>query len=118
MSAGLHFNPNIGLGARFPSGEENAFLADALRAGLKIYHVPITICVAEENSKISQDRPISVYLTDMGASHHCIYKMWSPLFSLAFVLLKKRTIFPEVPVLRAYSWMIKGKRLYKKSIKE
>lgn len=118
MSAGLRFNPNIGLGTRFPSGEENAFLADALRAGLKIYHIPVTICVAEENSKIGQGRPASVYLTDMGASHHCIYKMWSPLFSLAFVLLKKRILFPEVPVLKAYSWMLKGKKLYKQTIKE
>lgn len=118
MSAGLRFNPNIGLGARFPSGEENAFLADALRAGLKIYHVPITICVAEENSKISQERPVSVYLTDMGASHHCIYKSWSPLFSLAFVLLKKRSIFPEISTIKAYKWMLNGKKLYKQIFKE
>ena len=118
LSAGLRFNPNIGLGARFPSGEENAFLADALRAGLKIYHVPVTICVAEENCKISQDRPISTYLTDMGASHHCIYRLWSPLYSLAFVLIKHRKLVPDVPIHKAYSWVLRGKRLYKKSIKE
>lgn len=118
ISAGLRFNPNIGLGARFPSGEENAFLADALRAGLKIYHVPITICVAEENCKITKERPVSVYLTDMGASHYCIYKYWSPLFSLAFALLKKRTIFPEISAFTAYKWMLNGKRLYKETIKE
>ena len=118
LKAGLRFNTYIGLGARFPSGEENAFLADALRAGLKIYHVPVTICVAEEESKISQERPVSVYLTDMGASHHCIYKAWSPLYSLGFVLLRRKKFFPEVSAMKAFGYMLKGKRLYKQYVKE
>ena len=40
IDKGIKFNNIIGLGTKFPSGEENAFLADALRAGLKIYHIP------------------------------------------------------------------------------
>lgn len=37
------FNENFGLGSKYLSGEENIFLNDCLKAGLKIIHVPICI---------------------------------------------------------------------------
>ena len=116
--AGICFNNNIGLGTAFPSGEENAFLADAVRAGLKIYHVPQTICVAEEAFKVTDSYDVFKYLEDKGASFHCIYKNTFPLYALAFIVLKKKTIFKEVSIIKAFSLMCKGKKKYIKSTKE
>ncbi len=118
IDAGVSFNNNIGLGTSFPSGEENAFLADALRAGLKIYHVPQTICVAEEAKKINDDYNVEKYLTDKGASFYCIYKSMFPLYSMAFILLKKKSIFKDISILKAFFLMLKGKKKYIKSTKE
>ncbi len=118
IASGVRFNNNIGLGTPFPSGEENAFLADALRKGLKIYHVPVTICVAEEEFKINDDYKIDSYLTDKGASFYCIYKGMFPLYALAFIVLKKKSIFKDISIFKAFLLMLKGKSLYKKQIKE
>lgn len=114
----ISFNNNIGLGTDFPSGEENAFLADALRAGLKIYHVPQTICVAQEAVKINEGYDVFKYLEDKGATFYCIYKNMFPVYSLAFIVLKKKSIFKDVSIFKAFSLMCKGKRKYIKSIKE
>lgn len=118
VGAGIRFNNNIGLGTQFPSGEENAFLADALRAGLKIYHIPVTICVAEEDKKINASYDVSTYLIDKGASFYCIYKSSFPMYALAFILLKKKSHFKNISVLKAFFLMLEGKKKYKKHIKE
>ncbi len=118
LDAGIQFNNNIGLGTAFPTGEENAFLADALRAGLKIYHVPKTICVAQEAERITETYDMSDYIMDKGASYHCIYKKMFPLYSIAFIILKKKSIFKDVSVIKAFSLMCKGKKKYKEATKE
>ncbi len=118
VETGITFNNKIGLGTEFPTGEENAFLADALRAGLKIYHVPKTICVAQEAERITDTYDISDYLVDKGAAFYCIYKKMFPLYALAFIVLKKKSIFKEVSIFKAFSLMCKGKRKYIESTKE
>lgn len=118
LSAGISFNNNIGLGTSFPTGEENAFLADALRAGLKIYHVAATICVAEEAERITESYDVSAFLMDKGASYHCIYKKMFPAYALAFIVLKKKSIFKDISILKAFLLMCKGRKKYIKSVKE
>ena len=110
--AGIKFNNAIGLGTKFPSGEENAFLADALRAGLKIYHVPQTICYAVEEHGVTDDSQLDRYLMTKGAAYHCIYKNLFFLYSLGFIILKKNTLFKNISVRRAIDHMKRGKRAY------
>ncbi len=113
LKAGIKFNNEIGLGTNFPTGEENAFLADALRAGLKIYHYPKTICYAVEAHTLNDVKDIKNYLIAKGGAYHCIYKKWFWLFSLGFILLKKRSLFKDVSIFKAYKWMKQGKKQYK-----
>lgn len=113
--AGLSFCPRLGLGAEFGSGEENAFLADALRAGLTIWYVPETICYLlpdpPERVKWQQgfDRD---YFVKRGACFFRIYGHGCDLFSAAFLLLKKRNVFRQVPIIQAWQWMREGKKLF------
>ena len=118
LNAGISFNNNIGLGTSFPTGEENAFLADALRAGLKIYHVAATICVAEEAERITESYDISAFLMDKGASYHCIYKKMFPVYALAFIVLKKKSIFKDISILKAFLLMCRGRKKYIEATKE
>ena len=113
INAGLSFNNEIGLGTSFPSSEENAFLADALRAGLRIYHVPKTICLAIEAHGLQNEECLQDYLITKGAAFHCIYKRWFWLFSLGFIVMKKRSLFRGVSIRQAYKWMKTGRRQYK-----
>ena len=47
-SVELCFDERFGLGAEFPTGEENIFLIDALHKGLKILYLPIPIVIHPE----------------------------------------------------------------------
>lgn len=112
LNAKILFNNEIGLGTEFPTGEENAFLADALRAGLKIYHYPKTICYAVEAHDLHDDKDLKQYLIGKGAAYHCIYKRNFWLYALGFIILKKRSLFRNVSIFQAYAWMKQGKRDY------
>lgn len=115
FDANLSFCSLLGLGAKYGACEENAFLADALRAGLTIWYVPETICYLRPDSPervkwqqgFNQD-----YFVKRGACFYRIYRKAFTLFSIVFLLLKKRSIFREVPIIRAWKWMREGKKLY------
>ena len=118
---GLYFDSLLGLGSVFCAGEENAFLADCLRAKLKIVYVPQVICYsppATENNKKWKTGFDKDYFIKRGACFYRIYKIAFLFFTLAFVLLKKRTVFKNVPFFKAIGWMCEGKREYKKAAKE
>lgn len=113
--AKLSFCPLLGLGAKYGACEENAFLADALRAGLTIWYVPETICYLRpdppERVKWQQGFDED-YFRKRGACFYRIYRGAFALFSIAFLLLKKRTVFRDVPIARAWKWMREGKKLF------
>lgn len=43
----IHFDTRFGLGAKYPSGEENIFLIDTMKKGYKISYVPMVIAYHE-----------------------------------------------------------------------
>lgn len=111
----LRFDPLLGLGAEFGSGEENAFLADALRAGLIIQYVPQTICYTEpdtEERKKWKNGFDEDYFVKKGA---CFYRIYGKLFfplSLGFIVTKRRGLFRNVSTLKAFKWMCDGRKKY------
>jgi glycosyltransferase involved in cell wall biosynthesis len=44
-NSNIKFDEEFGLGATFPTGEENIFLTDALNKGLKILYIPIPVVI-------------------------------------------------------------------------
>ncbi len=118
--AGLKFDTLLGLGAKFKSGEENAFLADALRAGLKIQYIPWTMCYSlpdETREKWTSGFDKNYFLSK-GACYYRIYKNYYIFFSFAFILFKKMGVFKNVAFFKALGWMLQGKKLYLKEKKE
>jgi hypothetical protein len=80
--------------------------------------VPVTICVAREDLKINESYGVQKYLVDKGAVFYCIYKKMFPLYALAFVVLKKKSLFKDVSFFKCFSLMCKGRKKYIKSVKE
>lgn len=116
-SANLQFCTLLGVGARFGSSEENAFLADALRAGLNIQYVPQTICYLQETPEERvkwQNGFDKDYFVKRGACFHRIYKGAFLPFAVAFLLLKKRNLFRDVPIFSAFRWMLMGRKEFKR----
>ena len=119
--AGLRFDPLLGLGAQFGSSEENAFLADALRAGLHIHYVPETICYCiedQEDRRKWTDGFNRDYFVKRGACFSRIYGWLYLPMSAAFVVLKKRSLFRNIPLFSALRWMWEGKHEYRRMKKE
>lgn len=115
--AKISFCPLLGLGAKYGACEENAFLADALRAGLTIWYVPETICYLRPDppERVKWQQGFNQdYFVQRGACFYRIYRKGFALFSLAFLLLKKRSIFRNVPIVSAWKWMQEGKKLFQK----
>lgn len=115
LDANLSFCTLLGLGAKYEACEENAFLADALRAGLTIWYVPETICYLRpdppERMKWKQGFNQD-YFVKRGACFYRIYRKAFTLFSIAFILLKKRSVFRKVPFFHAFQWMLEGKKIF------
>lgn len=111
----IQYCPLLGLGAPFGACEENAFLADALRAGLKIWYVPKTICYLKPDPiervkwKNGFDKD---YFIKRGACFYRIYKNKFVFFTIAFLCLKKFNIFRNVNFFKAFYWMLCGRKEY------
>ena len=114
-SAGLRFDRLLGLGAPFGSAEENAFLSDAISAGLKILYLPITLCylTPDDTRKKWQSGFNEDYFLKKGGCFYRIYGRTYLLYSLGFILSKKRSLFRGVRLFSALKIMRQGKKRYK-----
>lgn len=116
VDANILFDPVIGLGTYIGTGEENAFLADSLRKGLKIQYVPFTIChcLPDDNRVKWKNGYNSDYFIKKGAAFYRIFGIKWQLFAIAFIMIKNFTVFRNANCLKAFIWMMKGKDLYLK----
>lgn len=82
------FDERFGLGALYPSGEENILLSDILKSGYKIYSIPVIIAAHQENtsnSNLDNDR-----LSSKGT---VFWRMFGPLgvpIIFIFILAKAK----------------------------
>ncbi|MGF0071742.1 glycosyltransferase [Streptococcus orisratti] len=115
VKAGLYFDERFGIGAEFGSGEENIFLFDALKKGLKIYSYPVRI--AELRIRESQwDRSNT---PENCRKRGAIYKRMSPkwywLLIIQFAIRKRQMMRPEISILANLKYMFQGAREFQKS---
>lgn len=74
---GIYFNQCFGGGTEYSHGEDNLFLTDCLRNGLKIYAYPAYIARLTEERKSTWDtKNIEKYLYDQGALYHQISRKY------------------------------------------
>lgn len=74
---GIFFNQCFGGGAKYCHGEDNLFLTDCLKKGLKIYAVPEYIAALTEERKSSWNNGYDKkYLKDQGVLYRQISKRW------------------------------------------
>lgn len=74
---GIYFNQCFGGGTEHCHGEDNIFLTDCLKAGLKIYAVPQTIAkLTEERESTWNSGYDDKYLIDQGCLYRAISRRW------------------------------------------
>ncbi len=82
-SNGIYFNQCFGGGTEHCHGEDNIFLTDCLKAGLKIYAVPVVIAELTEERKSTWNNGYDKkYFKDQGCLYKAISKRWWKLLCL------------------------------------
>lgn len=115
----LRFNPNFGAGTKtFICGEENIFLYDCMKLGMKILYVPVTI--GEVNGRESTwFRGFNeVYFRTKGATFEALSSKASWLFMLQFAIRKYSKYKNDVSFKNAIRYMRSGRRDYIDNYKE
>jgi len=113
-AAGLRFDERFGLGADFPTGEENIFLMDALRRGLHLRYIPAPIAIhPAESSGADFSRPDSI--AAKGAAFRRMFGAASPPLEMAFACKKHR--LSGFSCRQFYRHMRRGRAAYDRHLK-
>ncbi len=112
QSAGLRFDEHFGLGADFPTGEENIFLLDALRCGLNIRYIPVPVVVHSAHSSGSNFFNHDL-IAAKGAMFCRMFGAASWLVSLVFAFKKYR--LSNVSYRCFYRLMCRGSAAYREA---
>lgn len=110
----ITFSLLFGGGAEYSNGEDSLFLRDCLRAGLKIYSVPVEIGEEAERQSTWFTGYHEKFFFDRGVLYHYLYGRLAYLLALRFILTKKAFMCREVPPGQALKLMKQGIRDAKK----
>lgn len=108
----IWFNENFGIGATFPSGEEDVFLRDCLDSGLKGIFLPITIARHDGTTTSERNMMLDSRPQTKGAVFLRLYPIQWPLRMLVHTLreipLRRKGLVPS-PLSFCQNWL-KGVR--------
>ena len=110
----IRFDEKIGTGTQLYSGEENAFLCDCIRNGLKIYYIPKKIATDTIENKNSTwfNGYNPQYFQAKGATFYRMSKILYPLLILQFAFRKYKKYKQEINIYNAIKYMFNGKKIY------
>ncbi len=91
---GIYFNQCFGGGTEHCHGEDNIFLTDCLKAGLKIYAVPVTLAeLTEERESTWNAGYDDKFLRDQGALFKAISRKYWKLLCLQDALRRSKRYY-------------------------
>lgn len=109
---GIRFDENLGAGTELYSGEENVFLSECIKKGLKIYYIPKKIATIVNNDSSWLDGYNKQYFQSKGATFYRISPILRPVLIVQFAIRKYKKYKKEVSVFKAIKYMVEGKRIY------
>lgn len=106
--ANVHFSLLFGGGAKYSNGEDSLFLHDCIKAGLKIYALPI--CIGEEIERESTwfHGYTEKFFADRGVLYHYLYGKMAAVFALRFLFKNRSEMCADIPFKEAYRLMREG----------
>ncbi|MEG1836448.1 MAG: hypothetical protein RRZ70_02660 [Synergistaceae bacterium] len=107
--AGIFFNTNFGGGTQHCSGEDTLFLADCLKAGLKVIALPIEIGTLTETRPSTWFEGFNKkYFFDKGVFFATLSPKLSKILCLQLLIRHKEMLSNGVSLLIAYKEMLRG----------
>lgn len=111
-NAGIQFNEYFGAGSKFIFGEENIFLSDCIKKGLKIMYVPVKIADLHVGNSTWFKGFNEEYFISRGASFTAMSKTLSILLILQFAIRKYKLYKKSMPMVQAIRYMLKGRKQF------
>jgi len=108
----ITFNPNFGVGAKFNNGEENIFLYEVLRKGLKILYLPITIAEVDASESTWYEGFTKRFFYTMGAKFYNMSPKFHHLLMYQYAVRKLKYFKEDTSLKEAITYMYEGKRMY------
>ncbi|USL25724.1 glycosyltransferase family A protein [Priestia megaterium] len=112
----INFNELFGSGAYYKMGEENLFLHDCLRKGLKIKYIPIKVADLYMGDSTWFKGFTYEYFVDRGAVFAAMSKGYSRFLIMQFALRKYKLYKNETSLKDAIKSMFYGRKQYFKKI--
>lgn len=113
----IWFNENFGIGAMFPSGEEDVFICDCLDYGLKGIFLPITIARHNDATTSGRNLKLPSRPQTKGAVflrlHPCDWPLRMIAHAMREIPLWRKGVVPS-PLSYCLNWL-RGKRKAKKN---
>ena len=114
INSKVKFDETFGAGSgNYLMGEENIFLFDCLRRGLKIYFVPIKIAEVTHLNSTWFNEYNETYFKSKGACFYRMSKLFSNVLIFQFAIRKRNLFKQKYNVISAIKIMLKGKKEYK-----
>jgi glycosyltransferase involved in cell wall biosynthesis len=112
MNAKIKFNEQFGAGSIYQVGEENIFLFEALRKGMKIKYIPVKIADLYMGDSTWFKGYNSEYFIWKGAAFTAMSKSFSVLLILQFALRKYKLYRNNIGILDAIKYLFVGRKKY------
>jgi len=110
VKAGIRFDEQMGSGTGHGAGEEEKFLYDCLRKGLRIHYVPITIATLQNRHSSGWFKGFTPrYFFNRGwATRRFMGWPMATLYATYYALRKKNLYQKDMSPWRAWKYMLKG----------
>lgn len=113
----ITFNEKIGAGSKYYLGEENVFLTECLKKGLKIKYIPIEIGTVDASESSWFEGYTRKYFKSLGAVYYCMSEYFYIFLIIQFAIRKKQKYSGSMNLIQAVKAMLEGKRQYKNEYK-
>lgn len=110
----IKFDKNFGAGSDFFCGEENIFLFDCIKAGLKIYYVPIKIGIIKYSESTWFNGFNEQLFKTQGAVFYRLSKFIFPIFIFQYAIRKRKYYLEKYKIKDVVKFMFNGKKIYKR----
>lgn len=106
----ITFSLLFGGGARYSNGEDSLFIRDCLKAGFKVYKVPVTIGHERQRESTWFAGYNTRFFYDRGVLYRYLYGHMAGFMALRFLLVHRGLMCREIPWKKAYGIMRRGIR--------
>lgn len=108
------FNLLFGGGARFSAGEDNMFIRDAIRKGLKVYASPTTILRLNDSRESTWFKGYTdKFFSDLGTSYCFHYGIFAKICVVIQLIRHRKEFLQETTFKSAYRSALNGIKIYR-----